>query len=210
MLVSITDFASVWRFRCAKDAGDSRCARAVYYNTTGVEVNGKVRQRHQIIGYAGFHAIGGFDPNYLSRMIHCVFECAAPSVWLEQNKILFERRLSAPEIQGAVLVVTRTKTTGALKVGSTAWRLTGTWLDRRDFNGLRGPFDRNPFQGYLRRSIRQQSGAERGEQDEPSTESDSANREGLCGPVRQSSGLHTPVHEAPPGNWPTLLFPSEA
>jgi len=128
MLISVTDFASVWRCRCARGAGDSRSARAVYYNTTGVEVNGKVRQRPQITGYARFHTIGGFDPNCLHRMIHHVFECAAPSVWLGQNKILFERKLTAPAVPDAFLVVTRTDTTGAIKIGATDWRSTDTWL----------------------------------------------------------------------------------
>jgi hypothetical protein len=49
MLVAVTDFGSVWRHRFGKDTGDPlRFARGVYYNTTGVEIDGAVRQRPMI------------------------------------------------------------------------------------------------------------------------------------------------------------------
>ena len=89
------DFGSVWRNRPAKHDARGRLIGAVYYNTTGVAVRGKVRQRPQICGYARFDTVGGFDPNHPSRMIGRVFECAEPSVWMGHNKLLFRRILSA-------------------------------------------------------------------------------------------------------------------
>jgi len=91
MLVTITGFGSVWRRRIGKDPRDSRrFARAAYFNTTGVPVNGKIRTRPKIVGHVRFNGVGGFDPNYPLRMMNSVFECADPCIWQGQNKVLFE------------------------------------------------------------------------------------------------------------------------
>ena len=129
MLVAVTGFGSVWRRRFGKNEHDpGRFVRGAYFNTTGVTVNGQVRQRPQIIGYARFNGQGGFDPNHPSRMINRVFECAAPCVWLGQNKLLFKRMLAAPEKPDGFLVVVRPELTGFLKVGSANWRSPDSWL----------------------------------------------------------------------------------
>lgn len=129
MLVSATGFGSVWRHRLAKQAHENdRFVQPVYYNTTGVEVNGRVRQRPQICGYARFDMIGGFVPNHLSRMLNRVFECAEPSVWLGCNKLLFKRVLRAGERPDRFLVVARSDMIGQLSVGAQGWRSADTWL----------------------------------------------------------------------------------
>ena len=70
MLVAVTGFGSVWRQRLESEARKSgRFEPAVYYNTTGIILKSGVRQRPQICGYARFDAIGGFNPNYPSKMI---------------------------------------------------------------------------------------------------------------------------------------------
>ena len=129
MLVAVTGFGSVWRRRFSNNEHDPRrFARGAYFNTTGVTVNGQVRQRPQIIGYARFNGRGGFDPNHPSRMINRVFECASPCVWLGQNKLLFKCMLPAPEKPDGFLVVVRRELTGVLKVGSANWRSADSWL----------------------------------------------------------------------------------
>ena len=129
MVVAITGLGSVWRRRFGKCPNKpTRFARAAYYNTTGVLVNGTIRTRTRIAGHARFNSAGRFDPNYPQRTINRVFECDEPCVWQGQNKILFERKLTAPAVPDAFLVVTRTETTGALKVGTTDWCSTDTWL----------------------------------------------------------------------------------
>ena len=40
VLVTVTDFGSVWRWRFGKNPDDPRLSKAVYYNTTGVEYRG--------------------------------------------------------------------------------------------------------------------------------------------------------------------------
>src|SRR6266508_1310985 len=108
MLVTVTDFGSVWRRRFHKNQDvPLRFAHGVYYNTTGVEIAGTMRQRPKITGYARFHACGGFDPHHASRMIGRVFECADPCVWQGDNKLLFKRTLRGPERPDGFLVIAR-------------------------------------------------------------------------------------------------------
>lgn len=129
MLVGVTGFGSVWRHRLGKQPQENpRFDQPVYYNTTGVVVNGHVRQRPQICGYARFHTVGGFDPNHFSRMINRVFECEEPSVWMGCNKLLFKRVLKAGERPDTFLVVARSDLTGRLAVGTEGWRSADTWL----------------------------------------------------------------------------------
>src|SRR6516225_5394539 len=78
-----------------------------YYNTTGVKVSGTIRQRPQIVGYARFNGLGGFDPNHPSRLFNRVFECVDPCVWQGQNKLLFKRMLNAPAKPDGFLMVVR-------------------------------------------------------------------------------------------------------
>lgn len=129
MLVAVTGFGRVWRHRFGSDPDDARrFARTVYYNTTGVVVGGNVRQRPQICGYARFDAVGGFNPNFPTRMINRVFECAEPSVWMGYNKLLFKRMVTVGERPDCFLVVVRPELTGTLAVGTAGWRSPDTWL----------------------------------------------------------------------------------
>jgi hypothetical protein len=129
MLVTVTGFGSIWRRRFGKNQDDSRrFARGAYYNTTGVDIAGTIRQRPKIAGYARFNGCGGFDPNRPARMIGRVFECAEPCVWQGENKLLFKRILDKPEKPDGFLVVVRPELAGVLPVGSTDWRSTDTWL----------------------------------------------------------------------------------
>ena len=128
MRVTITDFGSVWRHRLGKHDARGHLSRAVYFNTTGIVVNRKVRQRPRICGYARFDTIGGFDPHHPSRMIGRTFDCAEPSIWMGYNKLLFRRILKGGESLGCFLVVTKSELVGQLLVGSPAWRSSETWL----------------------------------------------------------------------------------
>jgi len=129
MLVAVTGFGSVWRWKFAKNQNEPRrFAQGVYYNTTGVDIGGTIRQRPRIAGYTRFHACGGFDPHRPARMIGRVFECGDPCVWQGENKLLFRRSLPKPEKPDAFLIVVRPELNGALTIGSTDWRSSGTWL----------------------------------------------------------------------------------
>jgi hypothetical protein len=122
------DFGSIWRHRLGKRDARGRLASPVYYNTTGVVVSSNVRQRPQICGYARFDVIGGFDPHHPSRMIRRVFECAAPSVWMGYNKLLFKRILNGCERPDCFLVVAKSERLGQLLIGKQDWRSPDTWI----------------------------------------------------------------------------------
>ena len=129
MLVAVTGFGRVWRHRLGKETNDGHClVRAVYYNTTGVVVDGHVRQRPRICGYARFDAVGGFNPNCPSRMVNRVFECPEPSLWMGYNKLLFKRMMTVGERPDRFFVVVRPELTGILAVGTADWRSADTWL----------------------------------------------------------------------------------
>lgn len=129
MLITVTGFGSVWRRRFSKDHEDPRrFARGAYYNTTGVEIAGTTQQRPRILGYARFHACGGFDPNRPAQMIGRVFECADPCIWRGENKLLFNRVLRTPQKPDAFLVVVRPELTGRLILGGNLWRSSDSWL----------------------------------------------------------------------------------
>lgn len=128
MRVAVISFGSVWRHRLGRRDARGYLTGSVYYNTTGVFVRGKVRQRPQICGYARFDTIGGFDPNSLSRIVGRTFECAGPSVWMGCNKLLFRRILDSGECPDRFLVVTKSEFVGQLLVGKQDWRSPQSWV----------------------------------------------------------------------------------
>jgi hypothetical protein len=129
MLVSVTSFGSLWRYRFNKDQNDKRrFVHGVFYNTTGIRIAGAIRQRPKIVGYARFHQCSGFDSHHPSRMVGRVFDCAEPCVWEGINKLLFQSVLRRPELPERFLVITRPELTGRLQIGSAGWRSPDTWL----------------------------------------------------------------------------------
>ena len=129
MFVGVTGFGSVWRRRVRGDATDPRrFARAAYFNTTGVMVNGRIVRHRKIAGHVRFNGAGGFDPNYPNRMVGKVFECDDPSVWDGQNKVFFRRLVASPVQQCSFLVVVKSEEFGRLHVGAEGWMSEGTFL----------------------------------------------------------------------------------
>ncbi len=124
MLISILGFGSIWSRRVARLAPDVGIRRpdAAYYNTTGVPVGARIRNRPRVYGVARFNANSGFRPDWLPRMISKVFDCEPPSVWGGHNTVLFKRLLNGPEVPAAYLVTVTAEQVGRL-VGD-----TGAWL----------------------------------------------------------------------------------
>ncbi len=72
MLVSVLGFGSIWTRRSSSEARiqerfDPR--ELVYYNTTGVEVEGKIRNRPRVYGVARFNGNSGLRPDCCPRML---------------------------------------------------------------------------------------------------------------------------------------------
>jgi len=101
MLISVLGFGSIWTLRSARKARaqerfDPR--DLAYYNTTGVDVGGKLRNRPRVYGVARFNGNGGFRPEFWHRMLYRVFDCEPPCAWNGHQKVLFKRLLRKPEI----------------------------------------------------------------------------------------------------------------
>jgi len=128
MLVAVSGFGSVWRSRVREAGGVRTRVESAYYNTTGVLVHGILRQRPKISGYVRLNGDSGFDPNYPSRAIETVFECAPPCVWNGDNKLLLRKMLRKRERPDMFLVVLQHELHGALLVGTGQWRSGDTWL----------------------------------------------------------------------------------
>ncbi len=112
MLISVLRFGSAW----------SRRRDDAYYNTTGVMVTGKVRNRPLAYGVARFNGLGGFLPERTEWMIFKVFECEPPCVWNGHNKVLFKRLLPKPARPDAYLVTRTEEQTGGVDAqGASRW-----------------------------------------------------------------------------------------
>ena len=129
MLVGVTGFGSVWRLRVQGDASDpERFARAAYFNTTGVMVNGKIVRHRKIAGHVRFNGAGGFNANYPTRMIGKVFECDEPCLWNGQNKVFFRHVVTKPAQPDCFLVVVKSQEFGRVHVGAEGWKSEENFL----------------------------------------------------------------------------------
>jgi hypothetical protein len=129
MLVAIQGFGSVWERRFGEDLLDQkRFARAAYYNTTGVSVNGRLHYRWRIGGKLRFNSAGGFNPNYPMRSLGRVFECAAPEQRDDWQQILFERAVRTPTRPEFYLFAITAERVGHIDTLSACWRGEGAQL----------------------------------------------------------------------------------
>lgn len=125
MLVSVVGFGSIWTRRSrsvgrVEERFDPRdCA---YFNTTGVDVAGKIRNRPRLFGLARFNGNSGFRPDCCSRALYKVFDCEPPCTWNGHKKILFKTLRTKPEKPDAYLVVVNGQQTGGVVK-------SGDWLD---------------------------------------------------------------------------------
>ena len=126
MLISVLGFGSIWTLRStgkarAPELFDTR--ELAYYNTTGVEVGGKLRNRPRVYGVARFNGNCGFRPECWHPVLYKVFDCEPPCTWNGHQKVLFKKLLRKPEIPDAYLVVVKSEQTGGFIKG-------GDWLHR--------------------------------------------------------------------------------
>ena len=126
MLVTLRGFGGIWERRFTNNrAVPNQSGRVAFYNTTGVEVDGKVRYRWRIGGKIRFNGVGGFTPNNPSRSLNRVFECKDPEIarggW---TQVLFQRLLAGPERPDFYLFVVTATQTGRLALPS-SWKADG-------------------------------------------------------------------------------------
>ena len=121
MQISVLGFGSIWTRRPARGARAQErfdVRELAYYNTTGVEVGGKLRNRPRVYGVARFNGNSGFRPESWHLTLYKVFDCESPCAWSGHQRILFKRLLRRPEKPDAYLVVVKSEQTGGvIKVG---------------------------------------------------------------------------------------------
>jgi hypothetical protein len=119
VLVTVKGLGSIWDRRLAVDSDNPRrFARAAFYNTSGVLVNGKLRYRWRIGGKIRFNAVGGFSPDHPLRSLNRVFECKEPEITAGGWKlVLFKRMLSCPVRPDFYLFVVTSDQTGGIDCG---------------------------------------------------------------------------------------------
>ena len=126
MLISVVSFGSLWSRRVAraqKDPAHFTMVDAAYYNTTGMLVGDKIRNRPRVYGVARFNAVSGVRPDWTGRMIFKVFDCEPPCLWNGHNKVLFKRLLSSPAKPDAYLVTATAEQSGWIDKDN-----AGPWL----------------------------------------------------------------------------------
>ena len=126
MLVSILGFGSIWTRRVAKyvhHADHVGASGIAYYNTTGVLVGDRLRNRSCTYGVARFNGKGGFRPDCVHQMMQRVFECEPPCTWNGYNKVFFKFLLARQERPDAYLVVVTAEQSGGINKGQ-----AGGWL----------------------------------------------------------------------------------
>ncbi len=117
MLISVLGFGSIWSRRAARDPqSPDRLTHldAAYYNTTGVLVGAKMRNRPRVFGVARFNGNSGLRPDCTHRMLNKVFDCEPPCVWNGQKNVLFRRILPRPAKPDAYLVTATSEQTGGI------------------------------------------------------------------------------------------------
>lgn len=126
MLISVLGFGSIWSRRIAGDPqnpGRFGGMDAAYYNTTGVLVGQKIRNRPRVFGIARFNGNSGLRPDCTYRMVYKVFDAEPPCVWDGHNKVFFRAILPRPEKPDAYLVTVTNEQTGGIDKDE-----AGEWL----------------------------------------------------------------------------------
>jgi hypothetical protein len=123
VLVTLKGFGGIWERRLRNNPDvPNGVARAAFYNTTGVLVDGKVCYRWRIGGKIRFNGIGGFTPTNPVRSLNRVFECKDPESTREGwTQVLFQKKLPAPVRPDFYLFVVAAERTGHLDIRA-SWK----------------------------------------------------------------------------------------
>ena len=124
MLITTEGFGRIWSKRTRPDPQDPERERTAYYNTTGICLDGKVRQRSRIFGQLRFNAIGGFIAKGIERNIGRVFR-GSVELHNDSAKLIFHHLAAKPERPDYFLFAVRSELVGILPIDLTGWRSDG-------------------------------------------------------------------------------------
>jgi hypothetical protein len=130
VLVSIQGFGSIWEPRIGRDPSDPfRYSRhAAFFNTTGIQVNGKFRYRWRAGGKIRFEGGSWFDSVTPHHNLNKVFECDEPEERPEWVQMCCKRRLPKPEVPDYFLFCILSGHIGRLKMRDRRARSEETYV----------------------------------------------------------------------------------
>ncbi len=122
MIIAVEGFGSIWSIR----KGSTR-ERTAFYNTTGIQVNGRPRHRSRVFGQLRFNAVGGFNPDNIESNIGHVFE--SPGLRKADSCcLLLHHLLSRPQPPDFYLFAIASDRMGELRIDENGWKSDGVVL----------------------------------------------------------------------------------
>lgn len=119
MFITVEGFGSIWSKRAGSDSNAAH-ARTAYYNTTGIEADGRLRHRSRLFGQLRFNEVGGFNPHLVERNIGRVFHCTG-TMTDDRVTLLLHHMSDKPVSPDYFLFTVTSKRTGVLPIDDD-WR----------------------------------------------------------------------------------------
>lgn len=122
MLVTLIEFGSIWETRRRTVRSVREIEQTAFFNTTGLNMNGKLGYRWKVGGKLRFNSSGAFNPHLPKRSLNKVWECQDPGIcprgWVQ---MLCWRQLPKPEVPDFYLFRLATSRLGRIDFKSTSW-----------------------------------------------------------------------------------------
>jgi len=148
MLIGLEGFGSIWSVR-----SKSNPARIAYYNTTGLLIDGRLRQRAVMYGAVRFNQIGGFDAEHIERNIGRVFESAGRIGSVPAN-LLLHHLASPPACPDCFLFAVSSDRAGALRTDSDGWKSDAVGvISLSEWNGRQEALLLMPVHSWIRGTL---------------------------------------------------------
>jgi hypothetical protein len=123
LVVQIVSFGSAWWVRPGREVGDSEryTRHAAYFNSTGIEIGGKIHTAGPVRGLVRFNVSSGLDPHHTQNNIGQVFCFTEVERYLDTNRLLALRRAAKDAPPTHFLVRVSSIFHGTLSL-ATRWR----------------------------------------------------------------------------------------
>jgi hypothetical protein len=119
MFITVEGFGSIWSKRVRSDSNGAH-ARTAYYNTTGIEADGRLRHRSRFFGQLRFNQVGGFNPHLIERNVGRVFH-GTGTITHDRAALLLHHMSDRPVSPDYFLFTVTGKRTGVLPIDDD-WR----------------------------------------------------------------------------------------
>jgi hypothetical protein len=122
MLVTLIEFGSIWETRRRTIRSLHDMEQTAFFNTTGLNMKGKLGYRWKVGGKLRFNSGSAFNPHLPKRSLNKVWECQEPGMcprgWVQ---MLCWRKLPKPEVPDFYLFRLATSRLGLIDFRSPNW-----------------------------------------------------------------------------------------